>query len=357
MLILDNRDAERALCMVDCIEALEHAYKELAVDRAGNIPRADMIVPTEIEGRVYAFKSMAGTFMRGGITALRINSDIVHWPLVNGVPRRVKIPLAPGNRYVGLIMLFSNSTGELLAMFPNGIVQRLRVGGASGLAAKYLARPDARAVGILGSGWQAGAHVMAMCAVRSVEVIKVYSPNEEHRRAFAEEMMERTGVEAVPVASPQDAASEVDILIAATNSMRQVVSAEWVKPGMHVTCVRAHEIDPAIYEDETVKVVVNSHESVHHYLVGGLKSIPELSESWAQPALQTISWSRFPELADVVAGKAGKRMGPYEKTCFCNNIGLGVQFAAVGLVLYQKARQLGLGRELPTEWFTELEHP
>jgi hypothetical protein len=68
-----------------------------------------------------------------GVGAVRINSDIVSWPVRDGTVRREKIPAAPGERWVGLVLLFSMETGEPLAIFPDGYLQRLRVGAANGL--------------------------------------------------------------------------------------------------------------------------------------------------------------------------------------------------------------------------------
>ena len=92
---------------------------------------------------------MSGGFPGRGVTALRINSDVVTWPEQQGSLRRVKVPAA-GGRYVGLVMLFSNATGEPLAIMPDGVMQRLRVGATSALAARYLARAGVATMGLAG---------------------------------------------------------------------------------------------------------------------------------------------------------------------------------------------------------------
>lgn len=111
-------------------------------------------------------KSMDGAVPRLQAAAIRLTSDVVTFPLVNGLRRREKIPAAPGNRWLGLVLLFSTANGELLAIMNDGVLQRYRVGGTNGIGAKYLARADARTMGILGSGWQAGTQLMALTAVR-----------------------------------------------------------------------------------------------------------------------------------------------------------------------------------------------
>ena len=146
-----------------------------------------------------------------GVGAVRINSDIIRFPKRGNTIVREKVPAAPGNRWVGLVLLFSVDNGEPLAIMPDGVMQRMRVGATNGLGIKYLARKDAETVGILGSGWQAGAQLMAACAVRDIKQIRCFSPTRENREAFAAEMSDTLGVEVTPVEQPEDAIKGADI--------------------------------------------------------------------------------------------------------------------------------------------------
>src|SRR6202011_2435045 len=157
-------------------------------------------------------KSMDGSFPKLGTAAIRINSDIVTFPKRGNNIRREKIPAAPNGRYCGLVLLFSTDNGERLAILPDGGMQRMRVGAANGLGVKYLARRDARTVGILGSGWQAGAQLMAVCAVRAIETIRCFSPNPANREAFCRQMSALLGVEVIPVDQTEDAIAGSDIV-------------------------------------------------------------------------------------------------------------------------------------------------
>src|SRR5919205_3206071 len=190
MLILSNAEIERLLTIEECMAALEPMYRDVAAERVLFSPRVDNIGPHALEGAYYAFKHMGGSWPREKIQALRINSDVVTHPLVAGKPRRVKQPLAPsstGGRWVGLVLLFSTHTGALLAMFPDGVMQRLRVGATSGLGLKQLAREDAKVLALIGSGWQAGTQLSAALAVRKFKEVRVYSPRRETREAFVAE--------------------------------------------------------------------------------------------------------------------------------------------------------------------------
>src|SRR6201999_3677433 len=95
---------------------------------------------------------------------------------------------AQGTRWCGLALLFTVDTGEPLAILPDGVMQRMRVGAANGLGVKYLARKDACSVGILGCGWQAGTQLMAACATRTITAIRCFSPTKDRRESFAREM-------------------------------------------------------------------------------------------------------------------------------------------------------------------------
>ena len=189
MLVLSNDEVARLLSIEECMAALEPMYRDYANGQALLSPRVDNIAPSAYHGGYYGFKHMGGTWPARRIQALRVNSDIVTHPLVAGSPRRVKQPLAPGadgkGRWVGLVLLFSTETGALLAMFPDGVMQRLRVGAASGLALKHLARADASTLALIGTGWQAGAQLMAARAVRRFRQVRVFSPRAESRAAFA----------------------------------------------------------------------------------------------------------------------------------------------------------------------------
>src|SRR3979490_3522616 len=104
-LILSNEDVEKLLTMPECIDVLEEAYVELAEGRGITRTRSDCITPTTRPDAVYGLKSMDGVCPKLGVGAVRINSDIIHWPQDGKTARRVKVPAAPNQRYVGLVLL------------------------------------------------------------------------------------------------------------------------------------------------------------------------------------------------------------------------------------------------------------
>ena len=367
MLILSNEEIESFLSIDKCIGALEKAYKSWDEGKAINRPRTDLVMPSSTEAGVYAFKSMEAGLYDPPIVAMRINSDIIRWQQQGSRVIKTKVPAAPGNKYVGLVTLFSTASGEPLAMFPDGVVQRMRVASSSALAARYLAREDASTLAILGSGWQAGSHLPAMCAVRNIERVNVYSPTQANRETFVKEMAQKVASEVRPVDSAEEAVRDADIIASTTNSLTRVVSPEWVRPGIHLTCVRVPELG-----DETIKkidrLVIHSHQHApENYIAGfgdeGIESHDAIDIIRKGPAQARESkvehpfWLESPELRDLVTGRAQGRADAHESTCFLNNIGIGLQFAAVGAAVLSEAKSRGAGHEIPTDWFLETVHP
>src|SRR5262249_16676988 len=151
-----------------------------------------------------------------------------------------------------VVSLYDGKTGALLSLIQADWLGRMRTGAASGVATRYMARPDASEVGLYGSGHQAQTQLMAVCRVRRVRQVKVYNPSEERRAAFARERSERCQVEVVPVARPELAAEGNDIIITATTSRDPVLHGAWVAQGAHVNAVGSNylgraEVDSALF--------------------------------------------------------------------------------------------------------------
>ena len=356
MLLLSNQEVDQALTMPECMAALEDAYRELAAGRGVNRRRSDTLAPTTRADALYSLKSMDGIASGPGVAAVRINSDIITWPREGGTLRREKVPAAPGGRWVGLVLLFSTENGEPLAIFPDGYLQRLRVGATNGLGIRYLARKDAATAGLLGSGWQAGGQVKALMAARDVKRIHCYSPNPERRRSFARAMSAEAGVEIVPVETPEEATRGMDIVLCATNALENVFFERWLEPGMHVSSIKKPEVDPAALK-RAGRIVIHSHEGAPQHVAPPGLEMPERAKGKGWSLLEEFDFDALPTLPDLITGKTAARESPEEITCFLNNIGLGYQFAAAGAAVYRNARARGLGRELPTEWFTQDVHP
>jgi alanine dehydrogenase len=358
MLILSNEDIEKILPVGACLEVLEEAYRDLGNGMAATVPRYDVFSPTK-RNEFYEYKTMSGVLPNRGIAALRLNSSVVTWYEKAGGIRKDKLPVAGGDKFVGLVMLFSTETGEPLAIFPDGYVQKLRVAGASAIAARYLARKDSKVMALLGAGWQASAHLATLSMIRELKQVRVFSPTPESRRRFVEQWSGKVAGELTASSSAGEAIAGADMVICTTNSISALFSGAILQPGMHVSCVKPCELDPATYK-RADPLIIHWHEAKPFQIAIGVdrQSIPDVAEGWQHPITRQDEpiWD-FPTLSQLVNGQHPGRTKEDAISCFCNNVGLGLQFAAVGSEVLARAREARVGREIPTDWFLESVHP
>ncbi len=346
-LILSNKDVRDALTVQHCLDVMEESYREQAEGRAVNRPTSQTYLPHSLPQSSYNFKSVDGGVGKYGVFALRITSTIDQEQHINDTVRLEKLPLANG-MFVGLIQLFSVETGELLAIMPDGLIQQTRVGVTSALGMKVMARKNSKILGLIGSGGQAKAHYRFMTAVLPIEKVKVYSPNSEHRKTFVQEMEKETSVAGEPANSAEDAAKGVDVVCTATNSSQPVLKIDWLKPGMHYNSIREFETDLDVLERCNVIAIHTQFGGIRHYQPPGItEDMPGVRRE------KTRDWSKYPEICDLIAGKAPSRTDDKQISFFLNNVGTGVQFAAMGYCAYKGAKEKGLGREIPSEWFMQ----
>jgi ornithine cyclodeaminase/alanine dehydrogenase-like protein (mu-crystallin family) len=349
VLLLTNEDVERVLTMADCIEVLRRFFAEEASGGVLTRQRTESWLAHEQTDTYYQCKTMEGGVPYIGKYAIRIDSNVTKENRVGNLARTVHLPLTGGN-WMGMLLVFSTETGELLGWMPDGYLQRTRVGALYALAADYLARFDSKEVGLIGSGWQAGGQVLGLCCVRDIKRVLVYSSNPENRNRFAHDLQKSLAIEVKPVDHGHEAISSADIIALATNANQKVIEADWILPGQHVNSVRFLELDPLLYE-RCDRVVVNRSEPwIRNYYLGDLCP-REVTNS----KLPTPPPTSSIEAREFFAGRL-KRINPKEITLFPNeasNYQLGGQFAAVAGFALDQARAKGLGRDLPADWFSQ----
>jgi len=362
-LILSNAEIANIVTMEECIDALEGSFIDLAKGHGAFRRRSDINTRTGYSpDGMYVLKSMDGVVPASGVAAIRINSDVITFPKVDGSLRRVRVPAAPNNRYTGLVLLFSTDTGEPLAIFPDGVIQPMRVAATSALGAKCLAREDAADVAILGSGWQARAQARAIVRVRPIKRIRCYSPNEVKRRSFAVEMSPIVGIGIEPVDAPEAAVEGAEIVLCATNSTIAVFKPPWIEKGMHLSSIQPAELGPDVVRIVDVTATLSRDCDPVYITTHGL-CVPEEPGGGIQNLAHEVEWSSLVTLPELLVeqrcgrGASRGRTTRDQVTCFLNPMGLGYQFAAVGAVVYRRAKERCCGRELPTDWFTETEMP
>jgi len=344
--LLNNEEVASLVDVESCFEPLEIAFRDLGHGDAASVRRHDVLSSAPSLNAINSFKSMSGVIPSLDAACLRVDSDLLRLPGDSGDSRREKLTKSQEEsvrigKENGLLMLYQISTGELLAILTDGEVQRLRVGVTSALAAKYLSNPDGDNVGFLGTGYQAEAQFRALAVVRPNMRVKVFSPNRAHLEEFVAKMGEATGCKVEAVPSADVAADSADILVSATNSLFPTIKPDWLRPGMHVNCIKKQEVDLDVL-DKCDAVVVGSAGDTVHVVVGDLR-YRRLNETapgwWKEP---DHAWESFPFLADVIAGLHPGRASADEITCYIGH-GTGVQFAAIAMLAYKRAVEKEVG--------------
>ncbi|HEV8520358.1 MAG TPA: ornithine cyclodeaminase family protein [Burkholderiales bacterium] len=350
MLILDNDDVEKLLDVDSCIDSLACAYRALADGTAVDRARTQTYVKLPEPQLSYCLKTMEGAIPGTGMMALRLTSDVISDQDDNGIARRIKLARGPGETYCGLIVLFSVTRLMPLAIIHDGYIQVFRVACTSALSARLLAREDAGDLGLLGSGGQAWAHLQAMRAVRRLRRVRIFSPDRGHREKFAQRAHDELGLKAEPVATAREAVIGADLVVAATNTNEPIVDGSWLAPGAHVISIVSGDdtLQRRELDDETLRrasiVAAHSKQIARDQNQGDL-SIPV--------STGILQWDQIYDLSELVAGRAPRRTHEDEITVFKNNVGLGLQFAAVAGRVYELAQRAGVGRSLPDAWFLE----
>jgi alanine dehydrogenase len=352
-LLINNEVAAELISMRGCIEALESVLTEQGRGEAVDRNKSSIHVPTGNSELWYRYCSMEGASRGLQVVAIRIKSDMISWPELNGRVRETKYTGTPGT-YGGLVLLFSARNGELLAILNDGFIQHLRVAGTYALGVKYTARRDARTLGLIGSGAMARFNAEAYSLVRRLHRIHVFSTQPSHRQRFALEMSQKLQIEVVPVDSPKAAASGVDILAAMTDSIDPVIYPELLEPGMCLCTVTNVEMSQSAYHRVDRMVLARTSASDHYFTTPEDKRPLHLGGSH-QKFLEwesVIPKHRVHQLTDVILGRAPGRERD-DEIVFFQSEGMGTQFAAVGAKIYQAATERGLGQELPREWFLQ----
>lgn len=314
-LYLTEEDVRELLDMPAAIEAVEESFRHLADDTARNVPRARATAPGIILHSMCASAEYLG---------------LVGWK--NYTTRR------DGARFHTAV--YEIETGEMAALIEADYLGQLRTGAASGVATEFMARTDATAVGLFGSGKQARTQLEAVCHVRKVDRVEVYSPDETHRTDFADEMSERCDTEVVPVPVPNKALADKDILICATSSKTPLFEGRNLEEGMHLNVIGSNFPAKAEIDVDAVRqadVIVCDSIAQCRQEAGDLLPAVEAG---------VTDWRLMHELGDVVAGTETGRARPENVTLF-KSVGLAVEDVAVAGKLLEQARAAGRGQPLP----------
>jgi alanine dehydrogenase len=317
MLYLTEQDVTELFTTADALAAVEAVFKAQAAGDATN----------EARRRVRA----------GGATLHVMSGAVADFEGAGYLGLKAYSVAAGRARFY--VQLFDAATGELLAFIEADKLGQMRTGAASGVATKYLARADAATAGVYGAGWQAASQLAAVCAVREVKRVRVYSRTPERRELFCAAMREELKLDDItPVARPEEVA-DADVVITITSAREPVLEGAWLPPGAHVNAAGGNSVLRREFDDEVIRrascVAVDSLDQARL----------EAGELIAAVERGVLTWERVRELRHVVGGEARGRQDDQQITLF-KSLGLAIEDVAAAAVVYRKARAQGAGREL-----------
>ena len=314
-LFLDENCVAELVGMDDALEAVEEVFGEVGRGNVTNVPRIRAPLKD-------------GT--------LRITAAVLNYRGYYGV--KVSSTTIFESSAGRVFSLYRADTGELAAIVQVFAMGALRTGAASGIATKYMARKDASRLGVIGTGRQARTQAEAICKIRPIGEILVFSRSAENRARFCAELADLG--EAVPVDSAEAAVRDCDIVVTATTATEPVLLGDWLAPGTHVNAIGANyeyrrETDSAAI-GRTAIIATDDQEQVKY----------EATDLTAPVAEGIIGWDRVVGLGDIVAGKTPGRQTDQDITLF-KSLGVALEDVALAACAYEKALKAGIGQSLP----------
>ena len=316
-LFLTEREVVDLLPMDECIDVLEEAFAHAGAGQVEIKPRSRIRMPNGF------FHFMAASDAGHQVFGYKA------YPSFGG----------PGGAKF-MVMLYDFESGQMLACIEAGRLGQIRTGAASGLATKYMARENAATVAVFGSGFQARSQLEAICVARNISKAKVYSRRQERREEFASQMSERLNLEVSAVDSPQDCIADADIVVTITSSREPVFQGAGLAPGTHINAAGGNHWQRREVDEDTVTradVIVVDDLDQAKVECGDLM--------WLE-ARGTFRWDMAHELQEVVAGRLKGRPSEQSITLF-ESMGVGLEDIAAAQLVYRKAKEQGIGQELP----------
>jgi alanine dehydrogenase len=311
-LYLTEADVQRLVTVKDAIAVLELLFETWPDPATVNLPRQRAPIG---DG---AFNLMGAAWGASEIFGLKAYSG--------------------GGRFH--VLLYSSRDGSLKAMLEADHLGRIRTGAASGLATKILANPDARTLAVIGAGRQAFTQVAAVCAVRKIDTVRVFTRTPEHREAFAKEIERKLRVAAEPAPSAEAAIGDADVIITITKSAEPVLRANWLKSGVHINAAGANSGSRREIDAETV--LRSTVRATDHLAQAQM----EAGEYRDLVAAGRLKWQDVAELGDILTQKVPGRRGPADITLF-KSLGIALEDIAFADLIVRRAIERGIGKRMP----------
>ncbi|MBU1749539.1 MAG: ornithine cyclodeaminase family protein [Chloroflexi bacterium] len=323
-LLLTRTDIQSFLTIKDAMEAVEEAFRQLALGTV-DMPQRPVIRVPDHHGVVLFMPALIGGMGALGMKVVSVYPDN---------PKKYDKPTV-----LGLILLNDPATGEVVAIMDGGFITAMRTGAVSGVATKYLARSDAQVAGVFGAGVQARAQLLALAEARPLVRAVVYDVVPEARQRFAADLSAQLGIPVEPVDDPRAAVEGCDVIATATSARDPIFDGNWVAPGTHINGIGSHapdmrELDTAIIQKARVIVDLRA---------AALAEAGDLIIPIQEGAITADHIAG--ELGEVIAGRIPGRTSPDEITIFKSE-GLAIQDVSVATKVYQLARARSIGQEI-----------
>ena len=326
MRVLSRREVEALLDLDRLVEALAGAMADLSAGTASMPPRIAARVPRQ-EG------------ILGAMPAYLPSSGALAAKLVTLFPKNAALGL---HTHQAAILAFDPDTGTPLALMDGTYITAVRTAAGSALATRYLARPEAAVLAVLGTGVQARAHLRALARERGWADVRVAGRDETKARALADELSAALGLPIRAVASYREALAGADVACAATHSPEPVVRREWVAAGTHLNSVglspEGPEVDAATVVDALV-VVESRQQALAPWPTGLLELVGPLRDGLITPE------HIHAELGELVTGARPGRTSAEQITLY-KSAGVAVQDAAAAALVLAAAAEQGAGTEI-----------
>lgn len=324
-LLLRRADVRELLDLDACIDAVEAAFRA----HAEGSTLTPGVLGTHVAGGGFHVKTAGLTAVPGGGARFvaKINANFPGNPARHGLPT-----------IQGVVALYDAEDGRLLALIDSIEITSLRTAAASAVAARHLARPDARVATVLGCGVQGRSQLRALARVRPLERVFAWDADPAAAQRYAAEMAGTLGCEVRRVATYEDAVRESDVVVTCTPSRAPLLAAAQVPPGCFVAGVGAdseekQELAPDLLA--RAKVVVDVLDpcarigDLHHALAAGAMRREDVHA----------------ELAEVVSGRKAGRRGADEVIVF-DSTGTALEDVAAAALVYQRALHADRGVEV-----------
>jgi ornithine cyclodeaminase len=241
--------------------------------------------------------------------------------------------------HLATILLLDPDTGALVAMMDGRYITEARTAAVSAVSTRFLARPDASTLAIIGSGVQARSHFEAYQHVRQLKEVRIWSPRPQSRRQFIDDMSPTTPIPIIDADSAEAAVRGADLIVLVTSSPTPVIEDAWVSDGAHVVGVGAcrptqQEIAPQLVKRS--RLFVDSREAA---LVEAGDVVMNVDAG-----LFEASHIRG-EIGELILGRVEGRRSPADITIF-KSLGMAVEDVVAADLVFRRAAEAGAGTEL-----------